>query len=175
MYKNIFGSIRQWGFLVKDLDASLESWVKQLGVGPWWGYRDVRLTSDFQNQTTEVVIDVALGYQNGVQIELIQQKNDARSPYRAFYDTPQPQVLQQFGYLVPDIDLAIAQGKAAGLREFGQVRNDFARYVYLQAPIFNGMVVELMLADPHTLAEYERCAKEAAAWDGRDPYRWIGT
>ncbi|MBW2374102.1 MAG: VOC family protein [Deltaproteobacteria bacterium] len=31
-----FGPIKQWGFLVKDLDRAMACWVDQLGVGPWW-------------------------------------------------------------------------------------------------------------------------------------------
>ena len=37
MFEPLFGPIRQWGFLVKDIDAAMHGWVQQLGVGPWWG------------------------------------------------------------------------------------------------------------------------------------------
>ena len=41
----ILGPIKQWGYLVKDLDDAMECWVKQLGIGPWWGYKNVQVTS----------------------------------------------------------------------------------------------------------------------------------
>ncbi len=43
MFEPLFGPITQWGFLVKDIDAAMKGWVEHFGVGPWWGYRNVRL------------------------------------------------------------------------------------------------------------------------------------
>lgn len=171
MHQQLFGPVKQWGFLAKDIDSAMRCWVEQLGVGPWWGYRNVSMQTDFRGATSEVVMHVALAYQNGVQIELIQQVNDAASPYRFFQDRPEPQVLHQIGYLVDDIDAAIERGKRAGLAEHGILRNAYNRYAYLESPLLTGMVIELMPADPHFVAEYERCALEAAQWDGSDPYR----
>ncbi len=174
MHTQLFGPVKQWGFVVRDIDAAMKCWVEQLGVGPWWGYRNVPMKSHFQGVETEIQIDVGLSYQNGVQIELIQQRNDALSPYRAFYDTPHAQMLHQVAYMVPDLEAALIQAKAAGLTVNGLLSNDFSRYYYLESPALAGLVVELMQADPAFLAEYERCAAEAAAWDGSTPYRLVG-
>ena len=38
---DILGPIKQRGYLVKDLDEAMACWVEQLGIGPWWGYRNV--------------------------------------------------------------------------------------------------------------------------------------
>ena len=35
------GPVKQWGYLVRDLDEAMDCWINQLGVGPWWGYRNV--------------------------------------------------------------------------------------------------------------------------------------
>jgi hypothetical protein len=172
-YQTLFGPVKQWGFLVKDIDAAMRCWVEQLGVGPWWGYRNVRLQSQFAGVNAEVQMHVALAYQNGVQIELIQQTNNVVSPYRAFYDTEHAQALHQLGYIVDDIEAAVARGKAAGLREHGVLSNDFARYYYLDNPAMQGLVVELMPAEPNFVATYASCAIEAASWDGSDPYRMV--
>ena len=172
-FKSLFGPIRQWGFLVKNLHQAMDSWIKQLGVGPWWGYRNVGLQSHFRGQTTEAKINVGLSYQNGVQIELIEQTNDAMSPYRAFYDTPNSQMLHQVAYFVPDLDAAVKQGKTVGLVEHGYMTNPASRVYYLESPQLQGIVVELMQASADFEAEYQRCAKEAATWDGSNPYRLI--
>lgn len=173
MFEALFGPITQWGFLVKDIDAAMKSWVEHFGVGPWWGYRNVRLQSEFRGARTEVHMHVGLAYQNGVQIELIQQLNDVISPYRFFLDTANAQALHQVSYIVPDLDAALARGAAAGLREHGVMRNDFARYVYLDHPAMNGLVVELMQWEANYEASCAACAAEAASWDGRDPYRLV--
>ena len=47
------------------------------------------------------------------------------------------------------------------------------QYVYMSSPAMRGMCIELMPHDQGFLDEYERCAAEAAQWDGSDPYRLI--
>jgi hypothetical protein len=173
MHEQLFGPVKQWGFLVKNLDEAMACWVDQLGVGPWWGFRNVTLQSQFRGETTSVNINVGLAYQNGVQIELIEQTNRVQSPYRAFYDTPQAQVLHQVAYIVPDLDAAVARAKQAGMIEHGMVSNPQQRFMYMESPALAGLVVELMPYDKAFVAEYERCAKEAAHWDGGDPYRLV--
>jgi 4-hydroxyphenylpyruvate dioxygenase-like putative hemolysin len=121
MFQPLFGPIKQWGFLVKDLETAMASWVQQLGVGPWWGYRNVPMRALMNGASTDIVINVGLAFQNGVQIELIQQVNDAESPYRAFYHTEHAQQLHQLAYMVPDVEAAVAQAQAAGMREHGRV------------------------------------------------------
>ena len=173
MFEAPFGPLRQFGFLVKDIDAAMHNWVQHLGVGPWWGYRNVSLRSRFRGTQAQVRMHVGLAYQGGMQIELIQQINDVPSPYRFFHDAPQAQLLHQLGYVVDDVDAALARARTLGLVEHGMVSNDFARYVYLDHPTMEGLVVELMPGDPATLANFEACAREAASWDGENPYRLV--
>ena len=174
MFQPLFGPIRQWGFVVKDLETAMANWVEQLGVGPWTAYRNVPMKAVMNGVTTDIVINVGLSYQNGVQIELIHQLNDAESPYRAFYRTEHAQQLHQLAYMVPDIDAAIAQGQRAGLRECGRVITFSGQpYVYLDSPAMAGLVLELMPPDPAFAAQCEAGSAEAANWDGRNPVRWI--
>lgn len=170
----LFGPVRQWGFLVKDLDTAMRCWVEQLGVGPWWGYRNARVTSVFGGETTEVEMSIGLAFQNGVQIELIHQLNDAVSPYRAFYDRPEQQMLHQVAYFAPGIDAAVAKAKSVGMREVGYIESATgARFYYMDSPALEGLVIELMQVDDAFVADYERCASEAAQWDGAEPWRLV--
>ncbi len=121
-FDNILGPIKQWGYLVKDLDRAMQCWVEQLGVGPWWGFKNVPMESTFEGEVNQITIDVALGYQNGVQIELIQQTNATLSPYSAFYATEKEQFLHQIAYHAPEIDKAVAACRARGMREVGNIR-----------------------------------------------------
>lgn len=170
----LLGPVKQWGYLVKDLDEAMQCWVDQLGVGPWWGFRNVPMQSSFGGEVSEVIIDVALAYQNGVQIELIHQTNDATSPYSQFYGTDKRQELHQVAYHAHDIDSAIAGCKARGMREVGSIMTPInKRYVYMDSPAMEGLVIELMEVDEDAVAEFERSAIEARDWQGDDPYRII--
>ncbi len=171
---SIFGSIKQWGFLVKDIDEAMECWIDQLGVGPWWGFRNVAVTSHFQGTTSEVKMDVGLAFQSGVQIELIQQTNDALSPYSVFYETDAKQTLHQIAYFAKDIDAAVSRAEGIGMQEVGWITTLLGtRYVYMDSPAMRGLVIELMETHDGFEEEYERNATEAGSWDGSDPYRLI--
>ena len=74
---------------------------------------------------------------------------------------------------MPDLDAALARAATSGLREHGVMRNHVARYVYLDHPAMEGLVVELMQSDPDYVAGFRACAAEAASWDGSDPYRLV--
>ena len=47
MFEPLFGPITQWGFLVKDIEAAMQSWVEHFGVGPWWGCSNPYRLVDF--------------------------------------------------------------------------------------------------------------------------------
>lgn len=171
----MLGEVLQWGYLVKDLDEAMESWVEQLGIGPWWGYRNVPLKSVVDGVETDIMIDVGLAYHKGVQIELIHQTCDSDSPYSYFYrGNDDAQVFQQVAYMVPDVAEAIAQCEKRGMHEIGRViPGPGADCVYMSSPAMKGMTIELMAHDQGFLDEYARCVSEAAQWDGSEPYRLI--
>ena len=172
---NILGPVKQWGYLVKDLDQAMDSWVNQLGIGPWWGYRNVPAQAVVDGETSDITMNVGLAYHQGMQIELIQQTNDANSPYSYFFrDSDDAQVLQQIAYMVANVDEAIVQCEARGMHEVGRIlpAPELA-YVYMSSPAMQGIAIELMPHDQGFLDEYARCAAEAAEWDGSDPYRLI--
>ena len=118
----ILGPIKQWGYLVQDLDDAIECWVKQLGIGPWWGYKNVQVTSYYGEKKNQISMSVGLSYHQGIQIELIQQLDSNPSPYQYFYQRgTEAQALQQVAYMVPDIDVAIAQCQQRGMHEVGRI------------------------------------------------------
>ena len=156
---SILGQVKQWGYLVRDLDQAMASWVGQLGVGPWWGYRNVACKAIVDGQESDILMSVGLAYHQGIQIELIHQTNDALSPY---------------SYMVPDVDDAIRRCQGRGMHETGRIiPAPGLDYVYMSSPALKGLAIELMPHDQGFLDEYQRCAAEAAGWDGTDPYRLI--
>jgi hypothetical protein len=80
-----FGAITQNGYVVHDIAAAMRHWIEVLGVGPWF-YVEHTPIEDFQYQGHPSPIDVSIALANSgpLQIELIQQRNDAPSMYRDF-------------------------------------------------------------------------------------------
>ena len=172
---NILGPIKQWGYLVRDLDEAMNCWINQLGVGPWWGYRNVPATAVCNGRQNPILMSVGLAYHQGIQIELIQQHDDAPSPYQYFYQRgTEAQVLQQVAYMVPDVEEAIVQCQQRGMHEVGRILpSPTQTYVYMSSPAMAGLAIELMPHDQNFLDDYARCVAESTAWDGANPYRLI--
>ena len=83
-----FGPIRQIAWIVRDLEESLANWLRISGVGPWTCFRNVAMTGKFRGAPAAVRMHVALGYQDGMEIELIQDLGGAASPYRGADGAP---------------------------------------------------------------------------------------
>jgi len=74
----IFGAITQNGYVVRDIEAAMRHWIEVLGVGPWF-YVERAPIEDFQYQGQPSPVDVSIAMANSgaLQIELIEQRNDA--------------------------------------------------------------------------------------------------
>ena len=83
----IFGQIAQIGYVVTDIEASMRHWIRH-GVGPWFYIERVQMDY-FRHRGVDspVQMSIALANSGDVQIELIQQRNDAPSMYREFLDS----------------------------------------------------------------------------------------
>ena len=81
------GPVRQVGYVVKDVEKAMQEWVR-LGVGPWF-YTEKVPVEDFQymGKPYDLNMSVALTHSGYIQVELIQQRNDAPSLYRDFLET----------------------------------------------------------------------------------------
>ncbi|HIC7209637.1 VOC family protein [Burkholderia stabilis] len=167
----VLGPIDQLGYVVADLDTSIARWRARHDLGPWTVFRNVRLDGRHLGEPVTVTMDVGLAYRGDLQIELIHVTNNSRSPYRDAHG--QPLVgLHHVAWVVDDLDAALAQLTARGLRVVFEAHNPSTRVAYLDDAEDPGVRVEIiegagmrdMIA--HGIAE-------ARAWDGADPGRII--
>ncbi len=77
-------SIDQLGIVVPDLEAAIGEWL-ELGIGPFLIVRGAAVAEyEYRGKSSKPVLDVAFAQKGEVQLELIQQANDAPSVYRDF-------------------------------------------------------------------------------------------
>jgi glyoxalase/bleomycin resistance protein/dioxygenase superfamily protein len=162
-----FGDIRQLGYVVRDLAPAADAWSRELGVGPWTIIRNITLRSVYRGAPSEPLIDIALGYRGQMQIELIEQRNDAPSPYRPFIERDH-YGLHHTAFLSERIDADVARAEAGGLRVACDIRMPMGgRYVYLQSDgLGPGLYIELLEATPMLRQMFSDGIAAAAAWDG---------
>jgi hypothetical protein len=171
----MFGSINQIGYVVRDIHASMEQWVRH-GVGPWFYIEDV-VTDYFRyrGEDSAMTMSVALANSGDVQLELIQPTNDAPSMYRDFLDSGR-EGAQHIAYWSADYqdlyDRALAAGYTVG--QEGCIGGEQGRFAYLETEFDQGTVIEISDISGPKGQMFAYVREVAANWDGSEPIRVLG-
>lgn len=168
----LFGAIMQNGYVVRDIEAAMRHWIGVLGVGPWFYIEHLPVT-DFQykGQSSPVDVSIALANSGPLQVELIQQRNDAPSMYRDFLNAGH-EGLQHIGYGTKQFEADLARIVGAGYKvgQSGRVGRR-GPFVYLLTEAHPGTVVELLDMSGARERIFAHIAEAARTWDGKDPIR----
>jgi hypothetical protein len=170
----IFGAITQNGYVVRDIHAALKHWIDALGVGPWFLSEHVPFDAfSYRGEPSNADVAIALANSGPLQIELIQQHNDAPSMYRDFLAAGR-EGLQHVAYWTDDIEGDLAKALKLGYRigQEGSLGGPRGRFVYLDTEAgFAGTVVELSDKSGAKGKMFRMIRDAADGWDGRDPIR----
>jgi hypothetical protein len=172
----IFGAVRQNGYVVRDIHAAMKHWIEVMGVGPWY-YMD-RVTTDWfrhRGQNSAVEMSIALANSGDLQIELIQQRNDAPSLYREFLESGH-EGLQHMSYWSHDYQALYDRALGLGYRigHEGQIGGDKGRFAYFDTQAHPGTVIEISDISGAKGPFFEKVRQAALSWDGTRPIREVG-
>jgi len=169
----IFGTVRQNGYVVRDIRAAMDHWVNVLRIGPWF-YFD-RVKTDYfryRGKDSNLEMSAALANSGELQIELIQQRNEAPSMYQEFLDAGR-EGLQHIAYWTKDFqalyDRALSLGYKVG--QEGQIGGERGRFCYFDTEGHPGTVIEISDISGGKGRFFERIRTAAIDWDGSDPIR----
>lgn len=141
--------VAQVGFVVKDLDAAVESWVRLFGVGPWHFYtyeKPLVKKMSYHGKPVEYRMRLALANIGQLRIELIEPL-EGDTVYADFV-REHGYGMHHFGVLTDDMEGALAKARAAGLpmtmdgSGFG--RDGDGHYAYLDTEAALGTTIELI-------------------------------
>ena len=171
------GPIRQLGFVVRDADAAMKYWAEVVGVGPFLVFRKMSF-EDYRYRgavTDSPVVTIGLAHSGPLQIEIIEQHNDAPSAYRDFlpighgeFHHVSPWFQDAAGY-----DAAYERLHASGLEVVhqGVITGGF-RFAYFCSPAGGWPQLEISEALKPAAAEMWSSLQTAAqGWDGTAPLR----
>jgi hypothetical protein len=153
----------------------MDHWIKALGVGPWY-YIDRVKTDYFRHRgaDSDMQMSVAIANSGDLQIELIQQRNDAPSLYKEFLDSGR-EGLQHVAYWTTDYqglyDNAISLGYEVGHE--GQIGGEKGRFAYFDTQSHPGTVVEISDTSGGKGKFFERVRLASVNWDGTDAIREV--
>lgn len=164
------GPIRQIGYVVRDIDQSMENWLR-LGVGPWFVMRELTIPAFNRGEPCEVTESLALTHSGDLQIELIQPHGDGPNIFTEFLSS-KGEGFHQLAYWTDDFGATMDGVRDAGWPTVFEGGADLGvRFVYVQPQGSPAEVIEISeLTEATTgLAAYIR--QTAANWDGSDPIR----
>ena len=171
----MFGQIAQIGYVVEDIEASMRHWIRH-GVGPWFYIERVQ-TDYFRHRGADSPLEmsVALANSGDVQLELIQQRNDAPSMYREFLDSGR-RGAQHIAYWTADFQDLYDRALAAGYTvcQEGQIGGEQGRFAYFDTEHDQGTVIEISDISGPKGQMFAYIREQAATWDGADPIRRVG-
>lgn len=161
------GDVRQLGYLVPDIETAVNAWMQHQGIGPWTIIKNIPLACTYKGKASQPTIDIALGYQGNMQIELIQQTNNEPSPYLYYFEN-KLFGLHHTAYLCEHIDQSIEAAISQGQQVVCDIRMpDGGRYVYTQIDSLGEHVfIEYLAATDRMKAMLSEGIKAAANWDG---------
>jgi hypothetical protein len=170
----VFGNPSQLGYIVRDIGAAMDAWIEH-GVGPWFYFEKVE--ADYfrhRGSDSPVQMSVALANSGDLQLELIQQRNDAPSLYKEFLDSGR-EGFQHISYWTADYqalyDRALSLGYVVGHE--GSIGGEHGRFAYLEndRTCESDTLIEISDISGPKGTFFAHLREVAAVWDGSDPIR----
>ncbi len=173
-----FGPTRQLGHVVRDVRRAMRYWTEVMGVGPFYviperGFENFHYRG---HPAPSPVITMAFAQSGDLQIELIQQHNDAPSAYREFLSAGREgmQHISSWFDTLAAYDAARLRLAELGMTLVHEIQSSDGspRFVYFETGTPDAPLVELseaLLPGVRDLADMVAAA--GAAWQGDDPVR----
>lgn len=171
------GTATQIAYVVEDLRASIDHFVRDMGVGPFFVLPHFLQPGQvYRGQPSTADVTIAMGFVGNTWFELIQPLDDNPSVYRETI-IARGYGFHHFGIAWRDVEAELPRYLAEGWREaFRAAVPTGGEVVYLEgapntdtaaAPGF----LELLPATPGMDATFTGFWRAAQNWDGSDPMR----
>jgi len=169
------GQIVQMAYVVKDIRASMDWWVRDCHVGPWF-LLDSFTGADhrFRGGQSHADVAIAMAFAGHMQIELIQPKDDHPSVYKEIVDR-RGHGFHHVGVAVEDAEVERAAYERRGYEVAFRAPVPSGGAVYYMC---NGRnepgFVELIPATPGMDEMFTRYWRASVDWKGENPIRPFG-
>ncbi|HOE17071.1 MAG TPA: VOC family protein [Syntrophorhabdaceae bacterium] len=167
------GPVRQVGYIVKDIEKAMREWIT-LSVGPWFYTEKVPVENFmYMGKPSDVQFAAALANSGDIQIELIQQLNDAPSLYRDFLASGAEGIQHISHWLDTEefenqYDELIQRGFIAGHEGTIGLGGRFVYFINRKIP---GTILEVSEMSGLKGEYFRGIAEICTNWDGTDPIR----
>jgi hypothetical protein len=166
------GQIVQMAYVVKDIRAAIDWWVRDCHVGPWFFLeRFASPGQRYRGEPSMAAVSLAMSFAGHVNIELIQPLDDLPSVFKEVVDR-RGYGFHHLGIAVSDVDRERAVYEARGyvVAFEAPVPSGGAVY-YLDDGHDEHGFVELIPATAGMNEMFTRFWQAAIEWSGADPLR----
>jgi len=172
-YGQPMGGIAQTAFIVPDLPAAIDRWVKDTHAGPFFVLPNFLVPGQtYRGEESRADITIAMGFAGHMLIELIQPLDNEPSVYKETIEL-RGYGFHHLGIACADVDADSRDYQSRGYHEaFRAAVPTGGEVVYLD----NGTgpqlgFLELLPVTPGMDATFTRFWEASVDWDGSDPVR----
>lgn len=169
----IFGDTRQISYVSGDLDRALGYFTQSVGVGPWFIKRDYKVPGcRIDGIETEVVLDAALTFGTGLQLEVIVQKSKAPTHYSRFLDAYGDALIpHSTSSWVKDVEAIAGLARKRGFHQVFDATTGLGRIAYFEHPDRPKFAWEVAEYTSARQSIFRQIEEVATGWDGIAPFR----
>jgi methylmalonyl-CoA/ethylmalonyl-CoA epimerase len=165
------GQVMQLAFVPSDFNQTLNFWTQTMGAGPFFVLEhNVPEWAQYHGADTRPAIKLALGHWGDMQIEIIEQLNDAASPYLDWRRAG-GEGLHHLCVAVDDIAAAKRTCVESGGKVVYDGRAGETLWCYVETGGGAGSILEIVQHAPPSQALMDMIRDAARGWDGRDAIR----
>ena len=165
-------SIVQMAYVVEDIHQAINEWATRLKIGPWFLIdRLPMVRAEYRGKPAQMEVSLAMSFAGHMNVELIQQRDDAPSVYREVIEK-RGYGFHHFGVATWKFDEEVERYRAAGceLAFLLQVPSG-GRVAYMDTTATLPGMTELIELGPGFEPTFNRFYRASIGWDGSDPVR----
>ena len=171
----LFGPIKQTAYLVDNIEEAISYWCNALGIGPFFYLKNHQATGSlFRGQPTDMRISLAFAQSGALQIELVEQLNDAPSLFKEARDAGK-RGLHHLAFWTTEFDRDVSNYQKQGYEvvQTGGMSGPNNRNVFIERAGEDLIAIEISEISGSKGEFFKRVACAAEGWDGSDPVRPI--
>lgn len=166
------GRIGQIAVVTSDFERTILDWVNLTGAGPFFCGTFNNENYLYRGQRSSCEVEVAFGYLQDMQIQIVAQLDDTPSIYTEILDAAGGKIaFHHLLLLTDDIDADLARYANMGIEPAAYMQLKGMRVAFMDTVQQAGTIIEFFQMSPYFEDFFARVHQSHLTWDGRDPIR----